>query len=202
LGRSQIIYRAKFVEACSKGRLKNLKSMMDNSLIDLEQGEDSLGMRGLKLAIYAGHLDIVKYLVEECHVDVHEKSGKAIYFAGESGNLKIAKYLVEECQVNIHADEEVALCSAAHEEHFDVVKYLIRQGADYNFFKDETYWEEEYKFCLSAVQEIAMEQKEETRLIKSQRIKKAEQRFKDNIILLKQEGGAKKPVRRRSVFKK
>lgn len=194
--------QGKFLNACANDDLAKLKNVLSKLENMMGHGEGSLGMHGLSLAINAGALNVVKYLAEGCHIDIYEEHGKALYYAGEAGNLEIIKYLIEDCQVNLHIDEESALRWSAHKEHLDIVKYLIKQGADCGVFKDEQDWKQEYKFCLSAVQEIAMEQKEEVLLIKAQKIEKAEQRFKDNIKSLKQAGVTKKPVRRRSAFKK
>ena len=191
-----------FLNACADGDLAKLKGVLINLENMMGYGEGSLGIHGLSLAISAGHLNIVKYLAEGYHVDIYEERGKTLHYAGAIGNLEIVKYLVEDCNVDIHIDKELALRWAAHNEHFNVVKYLIKQGADYSVLKDEEDWKGEYKFCLSAVQDIAREQKEEAQLIKNKKIEKAEQRFKDNINSLKQVGVTRKPVRRRPAFKK
>ncbi len=52
--------------------------------------KDEVGRTALHLASIRGHLDIVKYLVEECHCDVSEKDkhgGSVLEAAGDYPNL-------------------------------------------------------------------------------------------------------------------
>jgi len=202
LSTTQIKLQGVFLNACTNDDLAKLKDVLTNLENMMGHGEGSLGMHGLSLAINAGSFNVVKYLAESCHIDIYEERGKALYYAGDAGNLEIVKYLVEDCRVNIHIDEEVALRWAAHKEHLDVVKYLIKQGANCDALKDDPDWKGEYKFCLSAVKDIATEKAEEVQRIKARKMEKLEQRFKDNMTLLKQVGGGKNAVRRRPGFKK
>ena len=51
-----------------------------------------------------GHLDVVKYLHEECHADVETKDicGETpIICATDDGHIKVVKYLHEECHANV-----------------------------------------------------------------------------------------------------
>lgn len=80
-----------------------------------------------------GNLDVVKYLYEECHLDVEtdEGDGTLMKLAAESGNLDIVKYLWKIGHANVEAyqmsTEYNPLMSAAAMGHLEVVRYLIEQ---------------------------------------------------------------------------
>ena len=197
---SQDELKGLFFDACTYGDLTKTKATI--AVIT-----DFQGMKAVqKLATDAitgtigeyGELNIVKYLVEELHADIADN---AIFFAAYGGHFEIVKYLVEDCKVNIHADKESALRWSGNMEHLDIVKYLTEQGADCEVFKDEPDWKGEYEFCRAIAKTVIAVQKKEAQAIN---LKKAEQRFKDNVTLLKQAvpGTEKYPLRRRPVFKK
>ena len=72
----------------------------------------------LSLAAGNGHLEVVKYLHETCHVN---KSDWAISNASLNGHLEVVKYLHE----TVHAEvDEDAISNASANGHLDVVKYL------------------------------------------------------------------------------
>ena len=77
-----------------------------------------------------GHLDIVKYLVEECHANIEAKDNDGctpLHRASDYEHLDIVKYLVEECHCNVEAKDNdgcTPLHRASDYEHLDIVKYL------------------------------------------------------------------------------
>lgn len=97
--------------------------------------------------IKSGDLDAVKYLVEECNVDVHAECERALRKSAEFGHLDIVKYLVEqcdanvytrfpqsrldcfaeECGANIHASDENSFTLSVKYGHLDIVKYFVEQ---------------------------------------------------------------------------
>ena len=81
-------------------------------------------------ASVAGKIDIVKYLVEK-GVDIHLLNDTAFRMASFEGQLPVVKYLVGK-GANMHINNEEALRTASLHGHFDVVKYLVDQGADVN----------------------------------------------------------------------
>ena len=55
-----------------------------------------------------GHLEVVKYLHEECHANVEakDKYGRTpIICASQSGHLEVVKYLHEECHADVEAKD-------------------------------------------------------------------------------------------------
>ncbi len=75
-----------------------------------------------------GYLDVVKYLVEEKHVDIHVWNDEALFRAAASGHLDVVKYLVENGAVVDAAGSP--LNQAVVDGHLDVVKYLVEHGAN------------------------------------------------------------------------
>ncbi len=81
----------------------------------------------------AGHLDIVKYLVEK-GADIHAPNDlappdRALRQAAHNGHLDVVKYLVDKGS-DIHVRDDLALKGAARGGHLEVVKYLVGKGAD------------------------------------------------------------------------
>ena len=84
------------------------------------------------LAAERGHLQMLKYLKEECKFNVSSSCSKgntALDYAAQSGHLHIVKYLVSECKCNPNAYklsfQNKHLHHASEKGHFDIVKYLI-----------------------------------------------------------------------------
>ena len=84
------------------------------------------------LAAERGHLQMLKYLKEECKFNVSSSCSKgntALDYAAQSGHLHIVNYLVCECKCNPDmyksSFKKKPLHHASEKGHFDVVKYLI-----------------------------------------------------------------------------
>jgi hypothetical protein len=96
----------------------------------------------LRQAASRGHLDIVKYLVEEQEVDPKSKDKKgamALHCAASEGYLDIVKYLVEELKVDPRSENEEKATAlhyaAAGRQEIDnkkVIEYLVQQGIELN----------------------------------------------------------------------
>ncbi len=91
----------------------------------------------LMCAAWSGNLDLVKYIHEDCYVNVNsedylEWSGTAIIYAARSGNLEMVKYLLQEGanidSTNIESESPVFM--AAMWGHFEMLKFLVESGAD------------------------------------------------------------------------
>ena len=102
-------------------------------LVDCDANAINDGTTALQSASHYGHLDIVKYLVEECHCDASEKdvAGRAaLHLASIRGHLNIVKYLVEECHCDASEkddDGRTALSYACYHGHLNIVKYLVEE---------------------------------------------------------------------------
>ena len=94
-----------------------------------------------------GHLDIVKYIVEERKIS-DERKGECVANAAVYGRLDCLKYLVEEVKVPLDNWQHIAL--ARYYEHTDCLNYLLEKGSP-----EPT--EEEYALC---VEEVRREERE------------------------------------------
>ncbi len=114
----------------------NLKSLEEIKEL-LKKGADveasnRYGNTALMVAVYNGHLEVVKYLAE-CGVDLEVKDGDtALMKAAINGHLDVVKCLAE-CGADVHQKdryEQTALVEAATHGHWEVVKCLVELGAD------------------------------------------------------------------------
>ena len=97
------------------------------------------------MACQWGHLEVVKYLVEQCKISF--RSAYDVPFASEYGHLEVVKYLVERCRdVSIPKWAfDNALTFASANGHLNIVKYLVEKcGADVMC----TYNSPIYKACM------------------------------------------------------
>uniref|UniRef100_A0A1X7TNB4 Uncharacterized protein n=1 Tax=Amphimedon queenslandica TaxID=400682 RepID=A0A1X7TNB4_AMPQE len=116
----------------SEGLLDVLKCMVMNingHIMD-KQYRDNRGRTVLHHAVK--HIDVVKYLINECNSDIimtPDKDGNTILHAAASeGLLDVMKYLINTHQCNpmtINKNGETILHCAV--KHIDVVKYLINE---------------------------------------------------------------------------
>jgi len=107
------------IEASKDGNLSQVKSLIIEGA-DIHAWDDI----ALNEAARGGHLEVVKYLVEDCDADVHAMDDFALVLAAWGGQLEIIKYLVEECGTDIHVWDDYVLRWAAHNGQLEVVKYL------------------------------------------------------------------------------
>ena len=89
------------------------------------------GWTTLLYASFFGRLEVVKYLIETCHVDTGAKAydgQTALHNASGNGSLGIVIYLIETCFVDKDVkdnDGHTALHCASDNGHLEIVKYLI-----------------------------------------------------------------------------
>jgi len=125
-----LIHQYEFVNACDKGDLEIVKVL-------IIRGEYITDV-GLQSACVHGHLNIVKYLVQE-GADANSDGGYPLIYACEHGHLDIVKYLVEN-GANVYEECSLALSSAIESDHLEIVKYFVEQGFDFerkNSYVDE-----------------------------------------------------------------
>ena len=95
-----------------------------------------MGQTALGIAATAGHVDMVKYLVEiGAKVNTVDKWVKtALGIAASAGHVDMVKYLVENGAEMNAVDEngQTALRMAASAGHVDIMKYFVENGADVN----------------------------------------------------------------------
>lgn len=126
--------------ACTTGALDCVKYLVEaKANINLL----SKSFTPLQLAIMRGHMEVVKFLVEEAKVDmgVWSKSGKLpLHLAASSGALPMVKYLLsrKKAKPNLTTRSgDTALHEAGPMGHLAVVEYLVEKGADVEIQNEE-----------------------------------------------------------------
>ena len=76
--------------ASKDGYLENVKKMIKYGA-NVHVDDD----KALRYAVENGHLEVVKYLVEECGANVHSKKNYAIRTAIKKRRLDVVKYLTD-----------------------------------------------------------------------------------------------------------
>ena len=80
-----------------------------------------------------GHLEVIKYLFEQCHANVEANDGNGethLFIASSNGHLDIIKYLHETWHANVDARHSRGwnpLSIASAKGYLDIVKYLCEQ---------------------------------------------------------------------------
>ena len=90
--------------------------------MDPEAGEGEVSCTAFHCACHCGHLDIVKYFVEERNCNLESRNGcgtNPLHYAVGAGNLNIVKYLMEERGAN-------PMCTG--EDNANVLHYACRSG--------------------------------------------------------------------------
>jgi ankyrin repeat protein len=106
---------------------------------------DQRGASPLHWAAGSGHLDVTRYLIEECECDPNKgQKGKrsfsgrtSLHWAARNGHLEIVQYLVRTCSVDLEAatiDGTTAFCWAAWQGHLKIMEYVnARLGGQMEF---------------------------------------------------------------------
>ena len=121
----QNILNKMLIKMTKEGSLKGVSMMVSKGANILARNDVAL-----RWASKNGHLEIVKYLVEQgadihTQIDVNDALIKAIL----NGHLEVVRYLIEH-GADIHAQNDSALRWASHNGHLEVVKHLVEHGAD------------------------------------------------------------------------
>ena len=104
------------INICKKGNLDNIIALIN-------QGYNKNNIL-LQVCSY-GHIQVVKYLVEKCGVNVRVDNDWAVRHACANGHVEVVKYLVEKCKANVRANIDYAVRWACGAGHLQVIKYLI-----------------------------------------------------------------------------
>ena len=124
------------------GNLKALKHfLIDSPITNVSCYLDKNGASILHWSAGCGHLQMVKYLVEELECTPHQpQKGKRsfqgrtpLHWSARNGHLSVVEYLVEKCEIDIDAttqDGTTAFCWASWQGHLDIMVYLHRKGVN------------------------------------------------------------------------
>lgn len=130
-------------QAIQQGKLDDVKQLLADNQIDLKSLKEEVQFRLLDIATYSGHLELVKYFLEQgININVSEQSGRiALHYAIWHGHPEIAYYLINQgADVNALYNANgglTPLCCAAEYGDLELLKYLIQHGADIRY-EDES----------------------------------------------------------------
>lgn len=123
---------------CAKyGKLMDLKMLVKqgvNANIKLGTLEETALMK----AAGNGYIEVVKYLVEECKVDVNSQSSTgqtALMFAVEKNHMQTIRYLIEnaKCDMDLRDERQASAFEQACAFGFvRVVSYMIEKGCKFD----------------------------------------------------------------------
>lgn len=131
-----------FLAACNGGSLAIVSFLLKNFEINLNKqyniyidGELVNNITALWCAIYYGHLEIVKFLIENgANFENSDKDKNPIYLCCFNGDYDIVKYLIDnDCFIDSeNSIGETPLIVSCKGNHTEIVEYLIRKGANLN----------------------------------------------------------------------
>lgn len=139
-------YRHVVYNACRDGKIVRLKTYLErytkDEVFNLVHAKTN-GATPLIMAARNGHLEVVKYLIENCGADKAQQGsvrfdGETIegapplWCAAAAGHYDVVKYLVESgADVNQTTyTNSTPLRAASFDGHFEIVKFLVENKAD------------------------------------------------------------------------
>jgi ankyrin repeat protein len=131
-----------FLAACNGGSLAIVNFLFKNFVININKqyniyidAELVNNATALWCAVYYGHLEIVKFLVENgSNLEVSDKDKNPIHLCCVNGDLEILKFLIENgCLIDSeNSIGETPLIVACKRNNNDIVEFLIHKGANLN----------------------------------------------------------------------
>ena len=120
-----------FLQAGRCGNLSKVQECVRSGVdVEVERGDS---WRVLHYASSGGHLEVVKYLVEQCHVDIYARTNggwTALHFASVEGHLEVVRYFVHDCHVDVSTKSDEG-CTALHgsceKGQLLILRYLIQE---------------------------------------------------------------------------
>ncbi|ORX78665.1 ankyrin, partial [Anaeromyces robustus] len=131
-----------FVTCSRYGELEDMKAMMDNYLEShpeaskcaLASKQNAYGSTALHMAAANGHIDIIKYLIDDCNLSKKEleikndEGNTPLHWAALNGYLEAVKLLMTSGasgNIKNNADKEPGYY-AELKGHQDIVNYILR----------------------------------------------------------------------------
>lgn len=88
------------------------------------------GEHPLFLATSNDNLELVQWLLDDCHADVHRKDDIILRVAAEYGSLQVFRYFIEALQLDIRAKDDLAIIVACEKGSLEIIKYLFTLGLE------------------------------------------------------------------------
>lgn len=127
------------LRACYIGNLRAVKILTDTGVpIKNEKYKEYALIQSAKY----GHLQIVKYLIEEKEADINVQNGTgdtALILACRKGYIEIVKYLLQKkADLNIkNINGRNALIEAVDKNKYEIAELLLNKGIDANIIEEE-----------------------------------------------------------------
>lgn len=125
------------LEKARSGDLEGLRLLVSSGW-NAHTACDKHGNTALMWAAGEGHIEVCKYLVETCGVNVHEKKGgkykkirHALHWAARNGRITVCDWLIREkgVDVDVEADDgTVPLHFAVWTNNMEMVRWLVEVG--------------------------------------------------------------------------
>lgn len=115
------------VMACQHGVLAKVKELVSAG-VSVNIGDGSFHYSPLDKASEFGHLEIVKYLVDN-GANVTACDNWAVRYACKKGHIDVVKYLISKGADPLDYDNHSIRMACEH-GHLELVKYLVSQGTD------------------------------------------------------------------------
>jgi hypothetical protein len=84
------------LKASKEGNMEKVKEYIQGE-VNIHKGDEF----PLRLACKNGHLEVVKYLIEEAGADIYGGNQKFLGLASYYGHLEVVKYLIDVAKVNV-----------------------------------------------------------------------------------------------------
>ncbi|BGP29023.1 hypothetical protein JCM10296v2_000759 [Rhodotorula toruloides] len=146
-GYEPIVLRNLISTACQNGDLERLVSLMSRSGSEAADGSNRFtlanqtsphtGLAPLHCAAQRGHVDLVKWLVEECGAmpELEDGDGETpLHKGAHAGHLDVCRFLISR-EVDVDATDSdgwTALHNASSRGWLDIARLLLEAGADVN----------------------------------------------------------------------
>jgi ankyrin repeat protein len=144
-GETALPYGYDFHMAAMNGNLNNLIQCIQNDGINIE-ATNTHGYTALHLACRYGHLNVVDYLIQTCHVNVStcespRVSGyNSLHIACIHGHYNVVEYLLQQNHIHVDTKDQqgnTSLHHACRGQYIEIVQYLIEVcHADVNVRND------------------------------------------------------------------
>mgnify|MGYP003706019299 CR=1 FL=1 len=126
----QMILDCRLVQYCRSGDLESVASLMNEGAKCKDSSIVRIPQMALNAACGYGHLDVVKYLLEN-DADISCEDATYFCYAVEEGFTDVVKYLIEQ-GVTVDANGGVPLRVATVNQNLELVQILLQAGANPN----------------------------------------------------------------------